>query len=77
MSIQVDLTPEELEELKALTKQAGEAAAVRLAMTEYLRYARRMQLKELSGHVQMEENWQSLEAAELREGNGHSQSSTD
>ncbi len=76
MSVQVDLTADELEELKALTKQTAEVAAVRLAMTEYLRYARRMRLKELSGKVQMDENWQSLEASELRDGNGHGQSGT-
>jgi hypothetical protein len=37
-----------------------------------LRFARRMQLKSLSGQVHMEENWQSLEASELRERDGDS-----
>ena len=68
----VDLTEQELTDLKDLTRQTDEAAAIRLAMTEYLRFARRMRLKELSGQVQMEENWQVLEAAELRDRNGNS-----
>jgi len=41
-------------------------------MAEYLRFARRMRLKMLSGQVQMEDNWQSLEEAELREQDGSS-----
>jgi len=63
----VDLTEQELAELKAFTKEADAAAAVRSAMAEYLRFARRMQLKSLSGKVHMEDNWQALEASELRE----------
>ncbi len=68
----VDLTEQELRDLKELTQQTDEAAAIRLAMTEYLRFARRMRLKELSGQVQMEENWQALEAVELRDQHGSS-----
>ena len=62
----VDLTEQVLADLKAFTRQKDEQAAIRAAMTEYLRFARRMQLKELSGQVQMEENWPALEASELR-----------
>ena len=39
-------------------------------MMEFLRFARRMQLKDLSGKVEMENNWQSLEIAELENKNG-------
>jgi hypothetical protein len=63
----VDITEQELAELKAFTKETDTIAAVRLAMTEYLRLARRMQLKAMSGQVEMVDNWQSLEAAEMRE----------
>ena len=72
MSTLVDLTEQELAELRAFTKEADAAAAVRLAMTEYLRFARRMQLKAISGQVPMQENWPSLEASELREQDGNS-----
>jgi hypothetical protein len=43
---------------------------VRIALSEDLRYVRRMRLKELSGRVEMQENWSELEQAEL-EGNMH------
>ena len=62
----VDITEQELAELKAFTKETDTVAAVRLAMTEYLRLARRLQLKAMSGQVEMEDNWRKLEAAELR-----------
>ncbi len=66
MTAVVDLTPEEISEIQALTNQSDVGAAIRAAMTEYLRYARRQQLKMLSGQVEMLENWQELEEAELR-----------
>jgi hypothetical protein len=62
----VELSDQELSDLKAFTKQSEPTAAIRSAMTEYLRLARRLQLKSLSGQVAMEDNWRSLEAAELR-----------
>ena len=62
MSTIVDLTEQELAELKALTKQADVTAAVRSAMTEYLRHARRMELKALSGQVEMNDNWASSQS---------------
>ena len=70
MSTTIDLTEQELSELRSFTKQADAASAVRSAMLEYLRFARRMRLKELSGKVVMEENWPALEAAELRKAHG-------
>lgn len=65
MSILVELSEEELADLKAFTKQADDVAAVRCAISEYFRFARRLQLKALSGLVEMEENWPTLEASEL------------
>lgn len=64
MPIVVDLSEQELAELKNYTRETEDAAAIRSAMTEYLRLARRLHLKALSGQVLMEENWQALEAAE-------------
>jgi hypothetical protein len=69
----VNLSDQELSDLKAYTKETDEAAAIRSAMKEYLRFARRMELKALSGQVTMEENWQALEASELRSGDGGSE----
>ncbi len=66
MTTNIDLTVEEVAELKALTSEAEIAAAVRKAMVEYLRYARRQQLKTLSGRIEMQDNWGQLEALERR-----------
>jgi hypothetical protein len=70
MSTMIDLTDDELEELKALTQLPDAVSAVRFAATEYLRFAKRQRLKELSGRVEMEENWQDLEEAEMKEQHG-------
>lgn len=52
----IDLTEEEVRDLKEYTSQNDVATAVRAAMTEYLRYARRMRLKALSGSVEMQDH---------------------
>jgi hypothetical protein len=70
MVTNVEMSQEELAELQAATEQSDPAEAVRVAMLEYLRYVRRMQLKQLSGNVTMEENWQQLERAELEGAHG-------
>ena len=66
MTTVIDLTAEEIAELKELTSEAEIAAAVRTAMVGYLRYARREKLKTLSGHVEMQDNWEQLESLEPR-----------
>ncbi len=64
MTAQVHLTDEEWNELRELTHIADAEGAVRSALTEYRRYARRMRLKELSGQVTMEDNWRVMEDTE-------------
>ncbi|MFN7291948.1 MAG: hypothetical protein ACK5T6_15275 [Pirellula sp.] len=39
--------------------------AIRVAMRDYIRYARRMRLKQLSGQVEMIDNWGQLEESEV------------
>ena len=65
MVTNIELTDQELADLKELTKLDNASDAVRMATLDYLRYARRMRLKELSGRVEMSDNWQALEQAEL------------
>ncbi len=64
----LELTDSEISDLRELTKQQDTAGALRTALHEFVRYARRMQLKELSGQVTMDDNWRELEAAELNAG---------
>ena len=70
MTTTIDLTDQELAELKSLTNQPDAAAAVRCATTEYLRFARRKRLKELSGQVEMDDNWRRLEDVEMKDQHG-------
>ena len=64
MTATVQLTDEEVKDLCDLTRTDSAEGAVRSALDEYRRYARRMRLKELSGQTLMEENWRELETAE-------------
>ncbi|MGH7127421.1 MAG: hypothetical protein ACREIV_02545 [Planctomycetaceae bacterium] len=69
MTTTVELSDQELEDLKQLTQQPDASTAVRTAVTEYVRYIKRMKLKELSGRVEMQDHWRELEQAELDEAN--------
>jgi len=60
----INLNDDEVKDLRDLTQVGDVAGAVRRALDEYRRYARRMRLKEISGQVAMDDNWPSLEAAE-------------
>jgi hypothetical protein len=64
MTATVQLTEEEIKDLCDLTRIDNAEGAVRSALDEYRRYARRMRLKELFGQVMMEDNWRELDAAE-------------
>jgi hypothetical protein len=62
----VDIPEQELAELKAFTTETEAVTAVRLAMTDSLRLARRLQLKTMPGQVEVEDHWKNLEEAEQR-----------
>jgi hypothetical protein len=64
MNAILQLTDEEIKDLCDLTRIDNVEGAVRSALDEYRRYARRMRLKELSGQLNMEDNWRDLEKAE-------------
>lgn len=64
MTAIVHLTDDEIKDLRELTQVDDTEGAVRSALDEYRRYARRMRLKELSGQVEMKDNWRTLEASE-------------
>jgi hypothetical protein len=65
MTTVLELPDAELAELQKLTRKKDVAAALRMALREYIRYAKRMQLKELAGKVKMRDNWAELEKLEL------------
>ena len=67
MSIDLDLTAQEIATLKQITKLDNEAAAVTKATREFLRLSRLRELKAASGKVEFENNWQELEGLEARD----------
>ena len=74
MTATIELTEEQLAEIKELTQEQQLGEALRRAMCEYIRYAKRMRLKELSDKVTMENNWQELEQREIDAQNTQSRS---
>jgi len=67
MGITVTLTSEELAQIKRITQTESDSEAVSRAAREFLRHAQLRQLKSVSGHVEYEDNWQSLESLEIGE----------
>ena len=67
MSISVELTQDELAQLQQITRMPIASEAVGHAAREFLRLRRLRELKAVSGKVDFEDNWQELEALELKE----------
>ena len=67
MNLAVNLSDEEIAQLRNVTKMSDDAEAVSTAAREYLRLARLRELKSVSGKVEFEENWQELESLEAGE----------
>ena len=56
MSISVELSGEELSDLRLLTKQDDQAEAIRQALREFLRMSRLRELIAVSGQVEFDDN---------------------
>jgi hypothetical protein len=67
MTATVQLTDDELNDLCELTREPSAERAVRVALDEYRRHARRMLLKDASGKILMQDNWKVMEEAETDE----------
>ena len=65
MVTSIELSEQELADLRDLTEQSDSTKAIQVAMRDYIRYARRMRLKQLSGQVEMIDNWMELEQSEV------------
>ena len=65
MSVTLDLTEEEIAQLKDFTKELNDAQTVALAAREFFRRSRLQELKQASGRVDFVNNWRQLEAVEL------------
>ena len=67
MSITIDLSPDEVAEMREITRAADDATGVSIAAREYVRWRRLCELKAASGQFEFDDNWQQLEASELVE----------
>lgn len=67
MSVTVNLSPEEVIQIKRLTELQDENAAVAKAAREFLRVTQLRELKAASGNVDYVGAGEELEALELRE----------
>ena len=67
MSITIDLSQQELSEIREMTKATDDAAGVVAAAREFVRWSRLRELKAASGNVDFDENWMRLEASEIHE----------
>jgi hypothetical protein len=69
MNVTVDLTNDEVTQLRHFTELDNDRDAVAKAAREFLRISRLRDLKSASGKVDYQDLGQSLEALELREQN--------
>ena len=67
MSINIELSVQEVTALKQFTKIENKAEAVIKAAREFLRLSRLRELKAVSGKVEYDANWQELKKLELDE----------
>jgi len=67
VTINIEMTAQEIASLKQLTKLEDNAEAVIKAAREFVRLCRLRELKGVGGKVELETNWQGLEELELGE----------
>jgi Arc/MetJ family transcription regulator len=67
MAITVTLSSEELAQIKQITQLDSDSEAVGRAAREFLRLWQLRQLQAVSGHVEFDDHWRTLESLELRE----------
>jgi hypothetical protein len=65
MVTSIELSDQELSELRDLTEQSDSEEAIRVAIRDYIRYARRARLKQLSGQVETNVDLHQLERSEI------------
>jgi len=67
MRTTLDIDQELLEELLRVTKERSKSRAVNRALREYLRRLRLKELRQMSGEVELREDWEELREMELDE----------
>ncbi len=71
MSVTINLSSDELAQIKHFTEINNESDAVTKAAREFLRISQLRELKAVSGKLDYEEAGEAMEALELREGHSN------
>lgn len=69
MTAVLNLTDDELSELREYCQQSDLSSAVAEAVRGYIRYRKRSRLIELADQVEMDDSWSELEQRELDQPN--------
>lgn len=67
MSVTIDMPPNEMAEIRKLTRLDDDAEAIMQAVREFVRLVTLRQLKAAAGKIDLESNWQALEELEMHE----------
>lgn len=67
MTIPIELTKEELAEIKRLTKLEDEAAAVSQAARDFVRFRHMHELMAIAGKVDYDESWLKAQTPDISE----------
>jgi hypothetical protein len=65
VTIQIELSVQEIASLKQITKLDNDAEAVTKAAREFVRLSRLRELKAISGKADFDDNWLELEKRDL------------
>ncbi len=65
MNLGINLSDEEISQLRHITAVQDDAEAVSKAARDYLRIVRLRELKAVSGKVEYDDNWKELETMEV------------
>ena len=65
MNLGINLSNEEISQLRHITAAQDDAEAVSMAARDYLRIVRLRELKAVSGKVEYDDNWRELETMEV------------
>jgi hypothetical protein len=67
MSINIEVAPQELADIRQYMNCETDALSIQEALRDYVRIRRLRELKLLAGRVEFDDNWQQLEEVELKE----------
>ncbi|MDA0836637.1 MAG: hypothetical protein O3B01_09430 [Planctomycetota bacterium] len=68
MTIQINLSAEELQTVQRLTEEEDGAMAIQKAMESFIRHRAAIELKEMCGKIEVNEDWRDTENVQINNG---------